>query len=178
MRWEYPEPQRRFTSHFAVTLCFIGATFVLLLGFPILLVATTDHGINHFHRVWEVDLKQLGNFQFNDLKGNLKDIPQRFRDLNGKVVSIEGFMIFANGPSNDKVQDFELVYEIQPGIDGGPAMQPVQRRIFAHITTTALNYSSDEIRVIGTLHVAPNRDKDTGRIISIYTMDVNRVEPL
>jgi hypothetical protein len=79
--------------------------------------------------------------------------------------------------SADKVASFQFVYNITKCCFSGPPL--VQERIFAFVPQHAevTYYGSDECRLIGTLHVKVQKD-DGGKIASVYTIDVNRIEPL
>jgi hypothetical protein len=151
--------------------------FLLLVGIPVyqFLSAEMTHGIQKDGSLYRVNLKQMGYFPFNDMTGTVNDIPPEFRKLDGKEVALEGF-IFPMDGSGDKVHSFQLVYNIQKCCFSGPPQ--VQERVFAVVPNGSVDYNPEEIRAIGTVHVVLNRDRDTGKIITVYTMDVHRVEPL
>jgi len=152
--------------------------FGVLVGWPVysFLKVQMTHGIERDGDLFRVDLKSLGNFPFNDMAGTVENIPPDFRKLDGKKVALEGFIYAGNG-AGDKVNAFQFVYNIQKCCFGGPPL--VQERVFASVPNNGtVDYLPDEVRAIGTLHVILNKDRDTGKILTVYTMDVDRVEPL
>jgi hypothetical protein len=117
----------------------------------------------------------MGFFDFNDQTGTIKDIPEKFRALDGKEVALEGFM-WAGTSAGDKVNSFQFVYNIAKCCFGGPPK--VQERVFAYVPNkNGVDYYSDEVRIIGTLHVGIQKD-DLGKVAAVYTMDVKHVEQL
>src|ERR1700753_1014624 len=77
----------------------VAAVMLFLVGYPVYeyVSASMNHGIEDVgNGLKKVDLKSLGNFPFDDSAGTLNDIPQRWRDLNGKKVILEGFMFNGN----------------------------------------------------------------------------------
>jgi hypothetical protein len=152
--------------------------FSALIGIPVysFVKIQLTHGIEKNGSRFDVDLKKMGYFPFNEMTGTLNDVPPDYRKLDGKEVALEGF-IFPMDGSGDKVHSFQLVYNIQKCCFSGPPQ--VQERVFAEVPNNGtVDYSTEEIRAIGTLHVVLNRDSDTGKITKLYTMDVKRVEPL
>jgi hypothetical protein len=154
----------------------IVAVFSLLVGYPVfaLVRQTLNHGIERTASGYKVDLKSLGNFEFNDQTGSLKDIPQTYRDLDGKEVALEGYMY--SDSASPRVNAFQFVYNVSKCCFGGPPL--VQERVFAIAPGSGLPQIGDEFRIIGKLHVGLEKDKMTGKITSIYTMVVEKAEPL
>jgi hypothetical protein len=144
----------------------------LLVGFLIYKIVTSQHGFETQGQVYQVDLKQLGEFQFDDLTGTINDIPPRFRDLDGRQIALEGFIFPLTAESN-KIRDFQFVYNVQ-----SHSPPRVQQRVFCHVVDGTIDAFTDEVRITGTFHIPLNKDKDTGKIVTVYTMDVNRVEQL
>jgi hypothetical protein len=171
--WEYPQPQRRFTERFGLTLAFVGLAFILLLAFPIYWIVKSHYPLMG-HPPYAVDLKALSNFDFDEHNGTVSDIPQRDRDLDGKEVSLEGF-IAPTSVSEDKLKAFELIYNVARNDWDRPR---VQERVFAQVSHGTIDFSTDEIRVIGILHIKLNKDPDIHKIVTVFTLDVERVEPL
>jgi hypothetical protein len=152
--------------------------FSFLVGYPVFtfVKAQMNHGVEHDGDLYRVDLKAMGNFAFDDVNGTIANVPKQFRDLNGKKVALEGFM-WNGSTSGDQVSEFQFVYNITKCCFNGPPR--VQERIFAFVPEKAdVNYYGySECRLIGTLHVKVQKD-DGGKVASVYTIDVNRVEPL
>lgn len=156
----------------------IALVFSLLVGIPVynFVKLQLTHGIEKNGARFDVDLKKMGFFPFNEFSGTVADIPPDYRKLDGKEVALEGFIYPMDG-SGDKVHAFQLVYNITKCCFSGPPL--VQERVFAVVPNGgAVDYLPDECRVIGKLHVILNKDKDTGKIVTVYTMDVHQVEPL
>lgn len=151
--------------------------FAFLVGFPVyrFVRAEISHGIEKNGDVYNVDLKSLGNFRFNDTTSTIEDVPAEYRKLDGKKVALEGFIWSSTG-AGDKVNSFQFVYNIQKCCFGGPPL--VQERVFAYTPSKeGVDYLPDEIRIIGTLHVNAKKD-EVGKIETLYTLDVERTEPL
>src|SRR4051812_46583827 len=68
------------------------AVFVALLGWPLytFLDASISGGIKNHGDYYEVDLKAMSSFPFDQKDGRIDDVPQQWRELNGKTVVMEG----------------------------------------------------------------------------------------
>jgi len=157
-------------------LALVAAPF-LYFAFVMIRDAVTGGVINHGNYT-EVDLKSMGNFYFNDSRDGVEAVPERFRNLDGKRVQLEGEM-FAPNEAGDDVRRFELVYNIQKCCFGGPPR--VQERVFARVPDKmqgVANYMyRNPVRVTGKLHVKAIKS-DAGTVVALYTMDVEMVEPV
>ena len=154
------------------------AVFSFLVGIPVynFVKVQISHGVEKDGDLYRVDLKSLGNFPFNDMTGSVENIPPQYRKLDGKRVALEGFIWSGTG-AGDKVNSFQFVYNIAKCCFGGPPL--VQERVFAYVPHNGtVDYLPDEVRAIGTLHVILNKDRETGKIETVYTLDVERTEPL
>jgi hypothetical protein len=154
----------------------IVAVFSLLVGIPVykFVKVQMSHGIERDGDLLRVDLKTLGNFSFNDTTGTIENIPPDFRKLDGKRVALEGF-IWAPTGAGEKVNSFQFVYNIAKCCFGGPPQ--VQKRVFAFAPKEGVDYLPDEIRIIGILHLDLRKD-EVGKIEKVYTIDVEKTEPL
>src|SRR5215212_7451633 len=83
-------------------------------------------GVEDRGSIVKVDLKALGNFPFDPVNGTSTDLPQRFFALDGRVVELEGQM-YAPNATADKVDEFQLVYDIAKCCFSGPPK--VQERV-------------------------------------------------
>ena len=121
----------------------------------------------------KVDLKSLGNFPLDGSNGTISDVPAKFRDLDGKRVVLEGFMYTPNA-ATPQVNNFQFVYSITKCCFNGPPL--VQERVFARVPGgKAVPYFDYQlVRVVGTLHV--NVVKEAGIIMSVYTLDVEKLD--
>jgi hypothetical protein len=157
-------------------LMLLVAGFALLIGNVIspLLQDGIAFGIVRRSQVYQVDLKCLGSFPFNDQFGTIKDIPPAYRNLDGKQISLEGFMKPLDS-SGDQLSRFEFVYD--PHRRYGTLRQEM---VFVSVRGhKVVDYVPDqEVRIVGTLHVKVSRDPDTRQLESIYTLDLDRIEPL
>jgi len=118
-----------------------------------------------------VDLKPLGNFPMDPLNGSDKDIPARFRKLDGHRVALQGSMW--GGFSEQRTENFQLIYSF-PHSYGGPPL--VQERVFATVPNGgSVQWRGELVTVEGTLHVGILK---TGQYVaSVYRLDVDRVQP-
>ncbi len=122
----------------------------------------------------EVDLKNLGNFPFDEDRDTINDVPKRWRELDGKRVMLVGEM-FSREMSGPTLDRFELVYSVQKCCFNGPPR--VQERVFAAMPKgKETSFYGGNVRVIGTLHV--NDKKDAGRTVSLYTLVVDSISPV
>src|SRR5438045_9707121 len=113
----------------------------------------------------------------NQTLGTVQDVPQRFRELDGKKVILEGEISpggTSAGPQTDAVS---LCYSVAKCCFTG---QPkVQHFVLcsAPAGKTIRNFGAyDAVRVKGTLHVRFKRD--AGIIPSIFQLDVEHIEQL
>ena len=133
-------------------------------------------GIHHHDGYADVDLQALGRFPFNSEHGTIQDVPSKFRLLDGQRIVTTGFMYSGTG-AGLRVHDFEFVYNVQSCCFGGPPK--VQERIFARCPDKkSILYTNDFRRLTGILHVKPETDPETGAVKSVYTMDVEKSEPV
>jgi hypothetical protein len=153
----------------------VAALVMLLIGYPVYtyVEAVVNGGAKNVGGAWQVDLKSLGNFPFDDANGTVTDIPKKWRDLDGKRVILDGFM-YAGNSAGDEVSEFQFVYNIAKCCFGGPPK--VQERVFAR-SHAAVPYYGQMVRCIGTLHVGVKKN-ETGQTSSVFEMDVDKVEQL
>ncbi len=147
-----------------------------LVGFPVyyyIRESVTGGIINRGDYV-EVNLKAMSNFPFDQTNGKFEEIPEQFRQLDGKRVLLEGEMYAPNSWA-PQIGTFELVYSIQKCcLSGPPQIQHfVQSRV---LNDGKVPFLPGLVRVLGTLHV--DVQKDAGRVVSVYRLDVERVEPV
>jgi len=126
---------------------------------------------------YKVELKAMSNFEMDQRAGTLADIPQRFRELNGKKVLLEGEVAPIGDTAGDKVNRFTLCYSVARCCFGGPPK--VQHFVACEVPggNRVTNYvGGPPVKVFGTLHV--NIVNDGGAISRVFQMDVERVEPV
>jgi hypothetical protein len=156
---------------------------LFLLGWPVytFLSETLTHGIHNKGSYKEVDLKAMGNFEFDRDTGTINDVPKDYRNLEGQKVLLSG-EIFAPREAGPNVEQFELVYSIQKCCFNGPPR--VQERVFSTVSKTNKNVrvrGEGYHKVMGTLHVTVKRDKlpngELGGVTEVYHLDVDSIEP-
>src|SRR5947207_9072510 len=86
---------------------------LILIGYPVYIyVDNAVHGgIKNQGNYLEVDLKSMGNFPFDGDNGTINDVPSRWRELDGKRVTLQG-EVWAPNEAGDSMTHFELVYSI------------------------------------------------------------------
>lgn len=123
----------------------------------------------------EVDLKGISLFPFDQNAGKLEDVPPDFRALDGKKIVVVGEM-WQPYSAGRSVDGFQLVYSIAKCCFNGPPQ--IQHFVQAKVVPNAhVDYISGSVKVSGTMHVKVERD-DEGKIIGVYHMDVEDVQPL
>ena len=165
-----------FSERFNIRLIAFVAIAALLVGYPVYILVReqVSGGVRDAGGGYsEVNLKALSTFLFDQANGTIDDVPQKWRDLDGKKVVLEGEMWDALGAGRE-VQSFQLVYSIAKCcVTSAPQIQH-----FVQATpmkgARVENYSG-QVRVKGILHV--NVQKAEGRVSSVYQLDVEDVEP-
>ena len=156
------------------------SVIAILVGFPVytFVKAQLNHGIEQVGNGFYVDLKAMGNFSFDDHAGTLADVPAEFRTLDGKQVTLDGYM-YSDQSAADQLNNFQFVYNVNKCCFGGPPK--VQERVFAVVPHKGMVYNLGQftmVRLTGTMHVEIVRDSG-GTISSVYRLDVaKQPEPL
>jgi hypothetical protein len=150
---------------------------LVVIGYPIYLFVKEDitGGIVDRGDYKEVNLQAMSVFPFDQQNGRMEDIPQKWRDLDGKKVMLQGEM-YAPGAASDELRRFDLVYSISKCCFNGPPQVQhfVKSTVVGNKTVT---YYSQQVRVMGTLHVNVKKG-EAGGIESVYTLDVDNVQPM
>ena len=152
--------------------------FGAIIGLPIYiyLTAVMTQGITHrADGVIEVDLKAMSTFTLDQSVGKTADIPERYRALDGKKVSLVGEM-YAPNAAGSAVGQFDLVYSIAKCCFSGT--QLVQHFVKSTPVTpgTGMPYYSGLVRATGTLHVGVT--SEDGKVTSVYRLTVDSVDPI
>ncbi|HEX4795422.1 MAG TPA: hypothetical protein VH370_16620 [Humisphaera sp.] len=141
-----------------------------LLALLAILVSTWAHRFDVPPAYRMVDIKALGNFNFDAANGTIDDVPGIFRHLDGQRVMLDGFMWSPMAAS--QLSDFQFVYNVHPRWPGPPL---VQERVFADVPHgKKLPYVDRYRRMYGTLHV--NVRREDGVVTSVFRLDVDRAE--
>jgi hypothetical protein len=121
-------------------------------------------------QVLEMDIKDLGNFDYDADKGG--NIPADVTVLSGHRIRLHGFMIPMDQAAN--ITQFALVPSLFSCCFGQPPQ--IQHTIVCNTPRgKAVSYYPDEITVEGDLKVAEK--KDEGFIVSIFEVQVSSVKP-
>lgn len=163
---EEPLPERRrFNARLWVFVGLISLPFLWIVGSAV--YDSMTGGIKDHGSYKEVDLKLLGNFNFNDETGTVEEVPARYRALDGQRVSLRGYM-YGPEDAGAKGRRFQFVYNVTKCCFSGPPL--VQERVFVHAKKEIPIYDQYTFaEVVGTLHV--RLVKENGKIVSVYDLD-------
>jgi len=162
------EHRPRFNLRMWIFIIAISAPFVLIIGNAVL--DSMTGGISDHGDYKEVDLKQLGNFTFNDMLGKPEDVPERYRKLDGQRVLLKGFM-YGPEDAGPRGRRFQFVYNVTKCCFSGPPQ--VQERVFSVAKKEIPIYDMYTFaEVVGTMHVRLVKDPVSGKIVSVYDLDV------
>jgi hypothetical protein len=147
-----------------------------VVGWPVyvLISEQVTGGIHRSGQYYETNLKAMGNFTFDGANGTINDIPEQWRALDGKKLSLVG-EIYAPNEATNELHRFELVYSIAKCCFGGPPK--VQERVFCVVPngkTAEWQGGGVYYNVKGTLHV--NIKKEAGTVTAVYVLDVESVD--
>jgi hypothetical protein len=162
-----PKRQPRFNVRLLVFVLAISAPFLYIVGSAIW--SSVTGGISDRGAYKEVDLKLLGNFNFDDRTGTLENVPAQYRALDGQKVLLRGYM-FSPETAGDKGLKFQFVYDVNKCCFSGPPL--VQERVFVKASKEVPIYDQYTLAdVVGTLHVRLVRSQPGGPVISVYDLD-------
>jgi hypothetical protein len=131
----------------------------------------TPHPAPQKGQTLELEIKQLGNFNYDAQKGG--NIPDDVKRLDGVTLRTRGFMMPLD--QADSITDFALVPSLFSCCFGQPPQ--VQHTIVVHCPKgKAISYYPDELTVEGTLTVKEIKDDD-GYILDIFEMQARSVRP-
>jgi hypothetical protein len=117
-----------------------------------------------------IDMKSIGSFTLT-ATSTIKDIPADVRKLDGRRVSISGWMF--PEPFRHHVRDFLIVPKPDSDLNIRTITQTVVARMPGGKTTAVID---GELRAEGTLHVwVLNEDGSPG---PLFAMDIDRVVPV
>ncbi|MDP9174933.1 MAG: hypothetical protein M3O30_13875 [Planctomycetota bacterium] len=137
---------------------------------------TITGGIHNFGSYSEVDLKAMSTFDMDQTNATKQDIPEKWRQLEGKSVMMIGEMWAPKDAGDGKLSYFQLVYSKTKCCFSGPPL--AQHFVDGNVNKGVNSYYYDTpVKVWGKLHVYIRKDPD-GVIKSIYHVDVDKVEPL
>ena len=151
------------------------AVFAGIVGFPvyIYLDSVLSGGIHRRGNFIEADLKAMSDFPFDQNNGTIDDIPQKWRQLDGKTVQVIG-QIWAPDSASPALTHFQLCYSIAKCCFNGPPQ--IQHFVQARAAKGYVYYSDGLVRVTGVLHVKVKNEG--GKVTQVYAMDVENAEPI
>lgn len=119
--------------------------------------------------------RSLGAFTFDQVNGTVSDIPWQIRALDGKHVTVTGYIwapISANGKS---ITSFELTNDLGSSYQAQPPL--VQHFIHAVVPPEySAQYSDGLVRLHGIFHVDVKHD--AGRVSRVFSITLQRIEPI
>jgi hypothetical protein len=120
----------------------------------------------------EVDIKAMSSFEMDQSNATLQDIPEKWRQLDGKKVLLEGEVVPSNYAGNS-MGDFQICYSVAKCcVSTAPK---VQHFIDVRIAPgRRVEINGNLVRVMGTLRV--NLVKENGRILSVWQLDAEKLE--
>ena len=162
---------RRFNPRAIILLALIG----LLIGYPVYVYLDNrlSAGIREQGDLLWVDLKSMSSFEMDQDAGTNAQIPQVYRNLDGKRVRLIGQM-WSPLSVEGSVRNFVLVYSINNCCFNGPPK--VQHLVQSTVLPgQRVEVWPDFVAVTGRLHVSVQ--SDAGHVQSVYRIDVERVVP-
>ena len=171
--------KRPLSERVNVRMLVFAGVILFLLGWPVytFLSETLTHGIHNRGSYLDVDLKAMGQFDFDRDGGTLKDVPPQYQALDGKRVVLEGEIY--DPTEAGAITSWQLVYSIQKCCFGGPPR--VQERVFCTAPAGKTFHGGDGYnKVSGILHVTLKHTKmpdgSVGPVEEVYHLDVDSVE--
>jgi hypothetical protein len=150
---------------------------LFLVGAPLYIFLNEEltGGIEQTGDMLKVDLKAMGNFPFDPSNSDPRQVPQKYRELDGKRVQLTG-QIYAPDEAGEFITHFQIVYSIAKCCFGGPPK--VQERVFGYtMPGKKIPYPrADFAEVTGVMHVTLKREG--GVVSEVYSMDVEDIKPL
>jgi|ERR1700722_2541924 len=175
---QFVAPKRPLIQRINFRVVLLAALALLFIGFPFFYWARdamTGGIVNHGDYL-EVNLKAMSSFDLDQVNGQITDIPQRFRTLEGKRVALVGEMWAQKDAGDGTLSYFQLCYSRTKCCFNGPPL--AQHFVDSNVIPgRAVYYDDGMVRVWGTLHVRMRRDPG-GVIKSVYAVDVDKVESM
>ncbi|HEY1686874.1 MAG TPA: hypothetical protein VGG19_19085 [Tepidisphaeraceae bacterium] len=146
-----------------------------IVGFPVYIYvdSVVSGGIHKHGGYFEADLKAMSDFPFDQQNGTQDDVPAKWRQLDGKRVEVVG-QIWAPEMASPALSHFELCYSIAKCCFNGPPQ--IQHFVQARAAHGYVYYSDGLVKVSGIMHVRVLHDG--GKVTQVYSMDVDKAEPM
>jgi hypothetical protein len=155
-------------------VAFLGV-IALLVGAPIFIFVqqALTGGVIRRGDFLEVDLKAMSTFDFNQTDGKQSDVPQRWRELDGKKVLLIGEMWAPEDAGDGNLKKFQLVYSKTKCCFSGPPL--VQHFVVCYVNPGAKAVFLDvPVKIYGTLQVKVKNEG--GKVVNIYSVKVDNQE--
>src|SRR5262245_62987183 len=110
------------SQRFNFRIIIVVAVIAVVVGYPVYVLVReqVSGGVSSAGGGYtKVNLKALGNFEFDNTNGTANDVPAKWRELDGKNLVLDG-EIYAPTEAGDEVHEFQLVYNIQKCCFNGP----------------------------------------------------------
>lgn len=159
-------------------LVFVGI-FAVLLGVPLYLALDTaiSGGLKNRGSYFEVDLKAMSTFPFDQQNGMVEDVPLRWRELDGKTVELTGEIAPGTLSASGVDGKFDLVYSVAKCcFTGEPQIQHFIKVTVPPSAKTSV--SSDKVVVRGKLKVDVTKDPETKKINGVYHVTAEEITSL
>ncbi|HTW95084.1 MAG TPA: hypothetical protein VMD30_09840 [Tepidisphaeraceae bacterium] len=170
----FVEPKKSLGQRINVQMIVFAVVFLAIIGAPFLVWLREDlnGGIVNHGDYYELDLKAMSDFYLDQNEGQLEDIPQKWRNMDGKEVELIGEM-YAPGASDGALSSYQICFSRAKCCFSGVPL--VQHFVMCHVDPGVTAYYSDgPVANFGILHV--RMIKKGGKIISIYQLDVDHQE--
>ena len=174
------QPKRPLSERFNLRIVAFVAVFAVLLGIPIYLYldAALTGGIKKQGDAYAVDLKAMSTFPFDQENGRQEDVPQRWRDLDGKTVVMTGEIAPGSTSAAGVDQKFDLVYSVAKCcFTGTPQIQHFVKITVPPDAKTSIT-TDGTLQVRGVLHVKVTRDPEQGKVTGVYHVTAAAIESL
>lgn len=146
------------------------AIFGLIFGYVLYLAldSAISGGLKNRGSYFEVDLKAMSTFPFDQDNGRIEDVPPRWRELDGKVVQMVGEIAPGSFTAVGVDGKFDLVYSVAKCcMTGTPQIQH-----FIKVTVPpgakAERTTDGAVIVRGKLRVEVTIDPETKKINGVY----------
>ncbi|HRK29629.1 MAG TPA: hypothetical protein PLD59_01020 [Tepidisphaeraceae bacterium] len=155
------------------------AFLIVVVGYPVYvyLEGVFTGGVKRLgDGVTQVDLKFMSTFMFDQVNGTIDDVPQRWRDLHGTTVVLEGEM-WSPSYAGYEVPAFQLCYSVAQCCFSGPP------QVQHFVNTTAkgggmIPFFDGKVRVVGTLKVEVKRDEAANKVASVFELELEDIRPV
>lgn len=160
-------------------LTFVGI-FALIFGsiLYIALDSMISGGLKNRGTYFEVDLKAMSTFPFDQENGRLEDVPNRWRELDGKTVQMTGEIAPGSFNASGVDNKFDLVYSVAKCcMTGSPQIQHFIKVTVPQDAKTDVR-SDGVIVVRGKLKVDVTKDPETRKINGVYHVTAEEIYSL